>query len=193
MIQKSLWTYFIECYTKHYVNFSGRARRREFWGFQLYYFLIALIPLTIFSYYFLKLLFNLIVHRPSSLDFFSFSTLDRVFFGLSFLFILIYGLGSLLPLYAVLVRRFHDRGLSGKWILALFILSQTMNYLNMAIESNLIKGLISALFFGYALWVLAQCIMDSQPGDNKYGSNPKELSNDITYPQYSTTYEVDQN
>lgn len=193
MIQKSLWTYFIECYTKHYVNFSGRARRREYWGFCLYYMLIALIPIGIFTYYFFAFLFNLIRHNPSGLDFSSFSAIDWTLFGVSFLFILIYGFGSLLPHYAVLVRRFHDRGLSGKWILLYIILSQTISYLTIGIESMLIKGLIYGLFFGYALWVLVQCIMDSQPGDNKYGPNPKELSNDITYPQYSTTYEVDQN
>lgn len=33
MIEKSLFTYFIEAFTKNYVNFKGRARRKEYWGF----------------------------------------------------------------------------------------------------------------------------------------------------------------
>ena len=43
MIEKSLFTYFIEAFTKNYVNFKGRARRKEYWGFTLFYALIFAI------------------------------------------------------------------------------------------------------------------------------------------------------
>ena len=39
MIEKSLFTYFIEAFTKNYANFKGRARRKEYWGFTLLYFM----------------------------------------------------------------------------------------------------------------------------------------------------------
>ena len=32
MQQKSLLTYWGESFTKHYADFSGRARRSEYWG-----------------------------------------------------------------------------------------------------------------------------------------------------------------
>ena len=43
MIEKSLFTYFIEAFTKNYANFKGRARRKEYWGFTLFYALIFAI------------------------------------------------------------------------------------------------------------------------------------------------------
>ena len=43
MIEKSLFIYFIEAFTKNYANFKGRARRKEYWGFTLFYALIFAI------------------------------------------------------------------------------------------------------------------------------------------------------
>ena len=61
----------------------------------------------------------------------------------------IYALGVLLPSIAVGARRFHDIGKSGWWLLIGLI--------------PLIGGLILIIFF----------VLDSNPGDNKYGPNPK--------------------
>lgn len=48
--EKSLFTYFIECFSKNYLNFNGRARKKEYWGFMLFYliidFMLHLISLT---------------------------------------------------------------------------------------------------------------------------------------------------
>ena len=41
-----LWDYFRNAYTLNYANFSGRARRKEYWGFMLFWYLFA-IGLTI--------------------------------------------------------------------------------------------------------------------------------------------------
>jgi uncharacterized membrane protein YhaH (DUF805 family) len=61
----------------------------------------------------------------------------------------IYALGVLLPSIAVGARRFHDIGKSGWWLLIGLI--------------PLLGGLILIIFF----------VLDSNPGDNKYGPNPK--------------------
>lgn len=61
----------------------------------------------------------------------------------------IYGLAVLVPGLAVAVRRLHDTNKSGWWILINFIP---------------LIGLIVFLVF---------MIMDSQPGSNQYGPNPK--------------------
>jgi len=71
---------------KNYVNFSGRARRKEYWIFNLIHSII---------------LYGL-----------SFIPFNNVAITL----IAIYGIATLLPYLAVLVRRLHDTGKSGSWI-----------------------------------------------------------------------------
>ena len=63
----------------------------------------------------------------------------------------IYGLAVLVPALAVSVRRLHDTNHSGWW---LFI------------------GLIPLIG---AIILLVFMVRDSQPGDNKYGPNPKAV------------------
>ena len=50
MQQKSLFTYWLECFTKHYADFSGRARRREYWGTVLFNVLIQAVLTIILSF-----------------------------------------------------------------------------------------------------------------------------------------------
>lgn len=61
----------------------------------------------------------------------------------------LYGLAVLLPGIAVSVRRLHDTGKSGWLLLIAFI--------------PLIGAIVLLVFM----------VMDSQPGDNQYGPNPK--------------------
>jgi len=105
---------------KKYVEFSGRARRTEFWMFTLFYFLISL--------------------ALSLVD----MVVGTVFLGTLF------ALANFLPAIAVSVRRLHDTGRGGLWLLIWFVP---------------IVGWIVILIF------MAQ---DSKPGANEYGPNPKE-------------------
>lgn len=59
-------------------------------------------------------------------------------------------LACLVPTIAVTTRRLHDTGKSGWWQL---------------LDLTCIGGIVVLIF----------CIMDSQPGDNQYGSNPKGM------------------
>ena len=63
----------------------------------------------------------------------------------------IYNLAVILPAMGVLIRRFHDIGKSGWWWLI---------------------GLVP--FVGWIV-ILVFCCLDSQPGGNQYGPNPKGL------------------
>ncbi|MFJ9109436.1 DUF805 domain-containing protein [Streptomyces sp. NPDC102283] len=72
---------------KNYAGFSGRARRKEYWMFALISFVVSLV-LTIIG--------NLI-----GADFLSY----------------IYAVAILVPSLAVAVRRLHDTGRSGWWLL----------------------------------------------------------------------------
>jgi len=104
---------------KKYAVFNGRARRQEFWMFFLFNFIVAVILTAI----------------------------DAVL-GTGFLYML-YAVAVLLPTLGVSIRRLHDTGRSGWWILLNLI--------------PLIGFIILIVFF----------VQDSQPGSNEHGPNPK--------------------
>jgi uncharacterized membrane protein YhaH (DUF805 family) len=79
---------------KKYGDFSGRARRREYWMFSLFYYLFLGILL------FLDSVLGLVDNEA----------VIGVFSG-------IYTLALFIPGLAVQVRRLHDTGRSGWWIL----------------------------------------------------------------------------
>ena len=73
---------------KNYANFSGRARRREYWWFVLFNILIS-IGVSIIA----------------------------MMFGDEYLTSLLYSLFIFLPILSLAVRRNHDAGYSGWWVL----------------------------------------------------------------------------
>lgn len=105
----------------NYIGFTGRARRKEYWMFML-----------------VNLIITLVLGILSSL------------FG-SELLTKLYSLFIFLPSLAVTVRRLHDTGKSGWWVLI---------------------GLIPIV--GFIVLLIFTCI-DSDPGTNQYGENPKEF------------------
>ncbi|WP_071461514.1 DUF805 domain-containing protein [Bacillus massilinigeriensis] len=108
---------------KNYANFKGRARRKEYWMFYLFYMIFLALLATV----------------ADITD----TTISYVIFG-------IYFLGTLIPVFAVNVRRLHDIGKSGWFLLTYYI------------------PIVGTIF------LLVSTCTDSQPGDNKYGPNPKE-------------------
>jgi uncharacterized membrane protein YhaH (DUF805 family) len=78
---------------KQYADFSGRARRKEFWMFFLF-----------------NLIFGIVANV---IDIALLSSEEGNGFGI---FSILYLLGVLLPNLAVIVRRLHDIGKSGGWI-----------------------------------------------------------------------------
>jgi len=108
---------------KQYVDFSGRARRTEYWMFVLMNLLFS-ITLGLIDY-----LMGTMVMGSGILG------------GL-------YSLAVLIPSLAVIARRLHDIGKSGKWFLIIFT----------------VVG---------AIWLLILLLRKGQAGDNQYGSDPK--------------------
>ena len=101
------------CFSK-YADFSGRARRSEFWYWTLFSFLVGII-----------LAWIPVLGQIICLAFF-------------------------VPGLAVSVRRLHDIGRSGWWYLLCFV-----------------------PIVGPIILIVWYCT-DSQPGSNKWGTNPKE-------------------
>jgi uncharacterized membrane protein YhaH (DUF805 family) len=83
---------------KKYAVFDGRARRSEYWFFNLFSFLIVLVLIFLDVY--------MASANPET--------------GIGLLSGLYY-LGVLIPSIAVLVRRLHDTNRSGWWFLLAFI------------------------------------------------------------------------
>lgn len=111
---------------KNYVNFQGRARRKAFWMFALFN-VIAILALSLIE--------GAIGLRGEG-DY-------GILSGL-------YSLAVLLPALGLAVRRLHDTGRSGWWILIGLV--------------PLIGGIVLIVFY----------VLDSQPGTNQFGPNPKE-------------------
>ena len=111
---------------KNYTGFEGRARRKEYWMFFLINIIISIVLVIIDS-------------KTGLLN-------QEVGYGL---FSGIYTLGVLLPSIAVSMRRLHDTGRSGWWLLISFI--------------PLIGIIVLFVFM----------VLDSHGEDNQYGSNPK--------------------
>ncbi len=109
---------------KKYACFSGRARRKEYWMFFLFNMIFA-IAIGILS---------------------AVPTIGGFFRILA----IIYPLALLIPGLAVTVRRLHDSGKSGWYILISLI-----------------------PFVGSILLLVAVC-KDSQLGENQYGECPKQ-------------------
>ena len=119
--------WYIGCWKK-YVEFSGRARRKEYWMFVLFNVIAAAIVGFIGGF------------LSGATDVAAFAFLGTL-----------YNLAVLLPSVAVFFRRLHDIGKSGWWWLI---------------------GLVP--FVGWIV-LLVFCCLDSQPGENQYGPNPKGL------------------
>lgn len=88
--------YYIECWKKYFV-FSGRARRAEYWYFVLFNMLVSL---------------GLVIVDAAT------GTLDENGNGL---LSGIYYLAVLIPSLSVAVRRLHDVGRTGWWMLLVFL------------------------------------------------------------------------
>ncbi|WP_233269949.1 DUF805 domain-containing protein [Polaribacter sp. L3A8] len=82
----------------HYADFNGRARREEFWMFQLFNFLAIIVIMIVFGG------IAALLETPSIL-FISY----------------IYILGIIIPSLALAVRRIHDTGKSGWFYLVSLI------------------------------------------------------------------------
>lgn len=112
MIEKSLFTYFIEAFTKNYVNFKGRARRKEYWGFTLFYALIFAI-----------------------LGAFAFT-------GIGVILLLVVFVVTLPPSISLTVRRLHDINLSGWFTLYMLIMLIPVIGEGIAIIISIVIGVV---------------------------------------------------
>jgi len=161
----SLWSYYLLCWKKIF-DFTGRARRKEYWGFCLFHSMI----LGIFNY----LEYDSPAIRP----------LHIIYFRI-----------ALIPFIAVGVRRLHDLGRSGwfeigyhVFLLLLsastllntsIIFSDVIDYI-FAVKGSYIGHLLgkNPLYWVGIIYIYAlklYLIKRGNSGRNRYGDDPLEI------------------
>jgi uncharacterized membrane protein YhaH (DUF805 family) len=121
---------------RKYAQFDGRARRKEYWMFTLVNLLVS------FAIALVGAMIGGMIARGSDNP-----SIVMMFVAPAWLYCLV----MIIPSLSVAVRRLHDTGRSGWWILI---------------------GLVP--FVGGIILLVFYCL-DSQPGPNEYGPNPKEI------------------
>lgn len=122
---------------KRYADFQGRSRRLEYWMFALFIFLVAIAWGVVFA-----VLGGLSGYESGT----GIGTLATVWIfvaGVAYLAILV-------PSIAVQVRRFHDRDMSGWFVLLNFI--------------PYVGGLVVFVFM----------VLPGTVGENRFGPDPKD-------------------
>ena len=126
---------------KKYAQFNGRSRRSEYW---LASVMNMIIVMVFYFIMFIPMMFDITSNGELS-------GLTTVIMGIFGLLTFAYAMAILVPSLAMSVRRLHDTGRSG-WFLLL----------------NLIPYIGGIIIFVFS-------VLDSQPGTNQYGPNPKGL------------------
>lgn len=141
------FTWFInQIFTKDLFNFKGRARRMEYGMFNLYSLL-------------LYLLFGII-------GYFAFKS-NLTFLLFPFVIVsLVWGLASL----RVTVRRFHDMGYSGKFVILLWVLSNLLSSILFFFQSKILMFIVGIVFLGIQLSIF---LVDGERRANEWGESPK--------------------
>lgn len=88
---------------------------------------------------------------------------------------LVFCLAILLPSIAVAVRRLHDLGRSGWWYLlfaVLMALPAIPYYMHL---TGILPTFLNLLALAITVFYIVVMCKDSQPGENQWGPNPKEL------------------
>jgi len=133
--------------------FSGRASRPEFWWFNALLLVFVLAAATVDIYLFPEMIF-----LGSWLPPFS----SLVFFG------------TFLTAISVSIRRWHDSGISGYLPITAGVVSFVQIFVPINEETFLTP--LDLVSMGLAIVVLLIAIRPSQPGPNKYGPNPHEVT-----------------
>ena len=155
-----------------YRQFDGRASRREFWQFVLFTAIVS-VGLTLLNFLIILVLFWF---DPALGDYFSFENYPANIIYLPVLlpFILIsciWRFGILCPAVAVAIRRMHDTGRSGKFVLLLapyLFLSTIGDWLPHSLFPPVVNIIFSviALLAG-AVFIFFAC-QKSRTGENQY-------------------------
>lgn len=136
----------VKLFYKRYTDFKGRSSRSEFWWAGLYQTVVGIILGIPFFGAYMKMINDVMAGGEPSMG---------AIFGISSLPYILFALVNLIPNIAIVVRRFHDRNLTG-WI-----------YLGVIILMLIpLLGLLVSIGF-----IVFMCLRGTI-GPNKYGDDP---------------------
>jgi len=135
---------------KRYAEFSGRSRRKEYWMYALFLIIVGVVLGAIEGMLGLN------------------QMIGGVYGPLSALL----GLGTLVPSIAVGVRRLHDTGRSGWWLLAIVVPYAVLAFAMISASTSLMM-IASLLVLAVAVALFVFMVLPGTPGANKYGPDPK--------------------
>jgi uncharacterized membrane protein YhaH (DUF805 family) len=129
---------------RRYADFSGRSRRQEYWMFTLFVAIVYAAGLGLmfaggFSF------------NPDG------TGEPGVLFWVGAGLIGLFALGTFIPMIAVVVRRLHDRDMSGWWYLG-----------------AIVAGLIPFVGFLASIALLVVMCLEGTRGPNRFGPDPKD-------------------
>ncbi|MBP5677672.1 MAG: DUF805 domain-containing protein [Bacteroidales bacterium] len=165
--------WFIKC-LKHYTNFSGRARRKEYWWFMVFNTLFSAILFTCWL-----VPVSMMIVAESGEPVLDEMAVITAAAKKPFLYIyIIYYIAMIIPCLAVTVRRLHDIGKSGYWCFFVVGGSIIGNIGNLFSKTNTVIYLLF-LFIALAMTIVSLVWMftGSDYGPNQYGPNPKGEGN----------------
>ena len=177
----SLWGYFVRCITKKYSDFSGRARRKEWWSYILFQLLIFIVPVVLF----VATSVGEMISDPDTMQYMSQNPDDEEYIyslmsgNVYFWAMMIVGLLLFVPWLAVTCRRFHDVGLSTGlfWVVGgLTILNNVIALLVMiepGVVPHAVTSICKILSYLTGLVVLVVAFIPGKVGPNAYGPDPK--------------------
>lgn len=151
------------CLVEKYACFTGRARRSEFWYFSLFSFVASLI---VTGLAFIPIIGSIIN--------------------------IVFCFGIIIPSLSVTTRRLHDTGRSGWHIVISYVIAviaiilmfsgvgleniinpERVDYATMNMPLLIVGFILYLIATIYSIVIFVFELMDSNPGENKYGPNPK--------------------
>lgn len=134
------------CLREKYFTFSGRASRSEYWYYMLF---VTLVWIALIA----------VIALVGGQDLFVYGDFGAVN-GLLIAIVMIVGIGLYIPTISAMVRRYHDRNLSGWWVLGVMI-GTNIPYVGVVI------GIVS----------LVITILKGTEGENRFGPDPLQEQN----------------
>lgn len=138
---------------KRYAEFSGRSRRKEFWMFALLNVIVTFVILAL-------MLAGGVSFSAMTAPGAGPEAMAQAFgpmFWIGFGLLMLWGLAVFIPNIAVVVRRLHDRDMSGWWYLGLFG-AQLIPFVN----------------FLASIAFLVLMLLPGTVGPNRFGPDPKD-------------------
>ena len=139
-------------FRENYATFSGRAPRSEYWFVTLFWMLVAIGVVAVGAALY-SIVGPVLAEAPGAIG-----GLLLIVIG----FIVIVGVA--IPMFALVVRRFHDVGLSGWWYFAPLLVANVLAVMQPVIGNGL-SSIVSIAVFVVTVW-------GSNGGPNKFGENP---------------------